>query len=204
LSLWRLPRRGDQLTHGRHDSHEATKRVKPTHLGFDNAVANAFIGGWQLSTNSTIQSGVPMTLNIGIYNAGTNNPLPDRPSFSGVGVEAFNVFNDPSWGAPNANILAGAAFPGAPANAAHQGFESSAPRRFQCDKFSWALSICSKPGPQPFGTDEPERMRTAIQTLHNSFREANIPHIYYESPGTDHEWQTWRRDLKDLASRLFQ
>jgi hypothetical protein len=37
-------------------------------------------------------------------------------------VEAFNVFNHPSWGAPNANILAGAAFPGAPANAAHQGF----------------------------------------------------------------------------------
>jgi hypothetical protein len=158
-------------------------------LGFDNVVANAFIGGWQLSTNSTIQSGVPMTLTTGINNAGTNNPLPDRPSFSGVGdgylstptptsqglrwfdpasfivspqgtfgnvgrntmitphfqsidlalakrfimpysehhsvqlrVEAFNVFNHPSWGAPNANILAGTSFPGAPANAAHQGF----------------------------------------------------------------------------------
>jgi hypothetical protein len=37
-------------------------------------------------------------------------------------MEAFNVFNHPVWGAPNANILAGAAFPGAPANAAHQGF----------------------------------------------------------------------------------
>jgi enterochelin esterase family protein len=24
------------------------------------------------------------------------------------------------------------------------------------------------------------------------------------SPGTDHEWQTWRRDLKDFAPRLFQ
>jgi enterochelin esterase family protein len=33
--------------------------------------------------------------------------------------------------------------------------------------------------------------------------EANIRHIYYESPGTDHEWQTWRRDLKDFAPRLF-
>jgi hypothetical protein len=32
------------------------------------------------------------------------------------------VFNHPVWGAPNGNILAGAAFPGAPANAAHQGF----------------------------------------------------------------------------------
>jgi len=37
-------------------------------------------------------------------------------------MEAFNVLNHPSWGAPNGNILAGAAFPGAPANAAHQGF----------------------------------------------------------------------------------
>jgi hypothetical protein len=32
------------------------------------------------------------------------------------------VFNHPSWGAPNGNILAGAAFSGAPSNAAHQGF----------------------------------------------------------------------------------
>jgi enterochelin esterase family protein len=26
----------------------------------------------------------------------------------------------------------------------------------------------------------------------------------YKSPGTDHEWQTWRRDPKDFAPRLFQ
>ena len=25
-----------------------------------------------------------------------------------------------------------------------------------------------------------------------------------EWPGTDHEWQTWRRDLKDFAPRLFR
>jgi hypothetical protein len=37
-------------------------------------------------------------------------------------LEAFNVFNHPSWGAPNGNITQGAAFPGAAANAAHQGF----------------------------------------------------------------------------------
>ena len=37
-------------------------------------------------------------------------------------VEAFNVLNHPVWGAPNGNILAGGAFPGAPENAAHQGF----------------------------------------------------------------------------------
>ena len=54
------------------------------------------------------------------------------------------------------------------------------------------------------GTQEPERMRAGIQRLHTSLTEANIPHVYYESPGTDHEWQTWRRDLKDFAPRLFR
>ncbi len=53
------------------------------------------------------------------------------------------------------------------------------------------------------GTVEPERMRAGIQRLHASLLEANIQHVYYESPGTDHEWQTWRRDLKDFAPRLF-
>jgi enterochelin esterase family protein len=53
------------------------------------------------------------------------------------------------------------------------------------------------------GTEEPENMRTGIQRLHKSLLEANIQHVYYESPGTDHEWQTWRRDLKDFAPRLF-
>jgi hypothetical protein len=37
-------------------------------------------------------------------------------------LEAFNVFNHPSWGAPSGNIRAGAPFPGAPSNAARQGF----------------------------------------------------------------------------------
>jgi enterochelin esterase family protein len=54
------------------------------------------------------------------------------------------------------------------------------------------------------GTAEPERMRTGLQRFHESLSEAGIQHIYYESPGTDHEWQTWRRDLKDFAPRLFQ
>jgi len=53
------------------------------------------------------------------------------------------------------------------------------------------------------GTEEPENMREGIRRLHKSLLEANIKHVYYESPGTDHEWQTWRRDLKDFASRLF-
>ena len=54
------------------------------------------------------------------------------------------------------------------------------------------------------GTKEPERMRTGLLRLHSSLEEANIQHVFYESPGTDHEWQTWRRDLKEFAPRLFR
>ena len=54
------------------------------------------------------------------------------------------------------------------------------------------------------GTEEPERMKQGIEKLHASFDEAKIQHVFYESPGTSHEWQTWRRDLQDFAPRLFQ
>jgi enterochelin esterase family protein len=54
------------------------------------------------------------------------------------------------------------------------------------------------------GTKEPEMMRAGLLRLHTSLQDANIQHVFYESPGTDHEWQTWRRDLKDFAPRLFQ
>lgn len=54
------------------------------------------------------------------------------------------------------------------------------------------------------GTKEPERMRAGLLRLRDSLDEAHIQHVFYESPGTDHEWQTWRRDLKDFAGRLFQ
>jgi enterochelin esterase-like enzyme len=54
------------------------------------------------------------------------------------------------------------------------------------------------------GTEEPERMREGIRRLHASLSEAGIAHVYVESPGTDHEWQTWRRNLKDFVPRLFR
>ena len=54
------------------------------------------------------------------------------------------------------------------------------------------------------GTVEPERMREGIRRFHAALTEAGIQHVYWESPGTDHEWQTWRRNLKDFAPRLFR
>jgi len=54
------------------------------------------------------------------------------------------------------------------------------------------------------GTAEPAGFLERIRGLHTSLTEAGIQHVYWESPGTDHEWQTWRRDLKDFAPRLFR
>lgn len=54
------------------------------------------------------------------------------------------------------------------------------------------------------GTAEAERFTTRIRAFHQSLLDAGIEHVYWESPGTDHEWQTWRRNLKDFAPRLFR
>lgn len=51
------------------------------------------------------------------------------------------------------------------------------------------------------GSDEhPERTRR----LSDALNAAGINTIYYESPGTAHEFLTWRRCLKEFAPRLFK
>ena len=54
------------------------------------------------------------------------------------------------------------------------------------------------------GTAEPERMATSIKTFHEALDKAGIKTVYYESPGTAHEWLTWRRDLNEFAPLLFK
>jgi len=54
------------------------------------------------------------------------------------------------------------------------------------------------------GTAEAERFLIGIRGLHEGLNAAGIEHVYVESQGTDHEWQTWRRALKDFAPRLFK
>jgi len=39
---------------------------------------------------------------------------------------------------------------------------------------------------------------------HEALQKLGIRNIYYESPDTAHEWQTWRRSLYQLAPLLFQ
>ena len=54
------------------------------------------------------------------------------------------------------------------------------------------------------GTAEPQRMYESVNHYHEALDKAGIRHVYYESPGTSHEWLTWRRSLHEFAPRLFQ
>ncbi|MDZ7346380.1 MAG: alpha/beta hydrolase-fold protein [candidate division KSB1 bacterium] len=54
------------------------------------------------------------------------------------------------------------------------------------------------------GTDEPERMYQSVNNFHKELERIGVKHIYYESPGTAHEWLTWRRSLYRFASLLFK
>jgi enterochelin esterase family protein len=37
-----------------------------------------------------------------------------------------------------------------------------------------------------------------------ALKEAGVNSVYYESPNTAHEWQTWRRSLHEFAPLLFK
>ena len=54
------------------------------------------------------------------------------------------------------------------------------------------------------GTAEPPNMYQSVKSYHDALEKAGIKHGYYESPGTSHEWLTWRRCLKEFAPLLFQ
>jgi enterochelin esterase-like enzyme len=54
------------------------------------------------------------------------------------------------------------------------------------------------------GTQEPDQFKVGIAGAVEALRSAGVRLEYYESNGTAHEWQTWRRDLNDFAPRLFR
>lgn len=54
------------------------------------------------------------------------------------------------------------------------------------------------------GTAEPERFRAGIGGATQALQAAGVRVVYFESNGTAHEWQTWRRDLIDFVPRLFR
>jgi enterochelin esterase-like enzyme len=53
------------------------------------------------------------------------------------------------------------------------------------------------------GTEE-QRFHQSAKALHEALAQAGIKSVFVDSPGTAHEWQTWRRALYDFAPRLFR
>jgi enterochelin esterase-like enzyme len=51
---------------------------------------------------------------------------------------------------------------------------------------------------------EEGRFATVVHDVHDSLEKAGIKNVLFESPGTAHEWLTWRRSLIDFAPRLFK
>jgi enterochelin esterase-like enzyme len=49
-----------------------------------------------------------------------------------------------------------------------------------------------------------ESFVAGMMAMHKALDAAGVEHVMFESPGTSHEWQTWRRCLHDFAPRLFQ
>jgi enterochelin esterase-like enzyme len=54
------------------------------------------------------------------------------------------------------------------------------------------------------GTKEPERMYQTVNNFKKELDKAGIKNVYYESPGTGHEWLNWRRCLHEFAPLLFK
>jgi len=53
------------------------------------------------------------------------------------------------------------------------------------------------------GTAE-DRIHASTVAMHEALDKAGVTNVFYSSPGTDHEWQTWRRSLLEFAGRLFR
>ena len=54
------------------------------------------------------------------------------------------------------------------------------------------------------GTAEGDRFYQSVKGYRDALEKAGIETVYHESPGTAHEWQTWRRCLREFAPLLFQ
>jgi enterochelin esterase-like enzyme len=53
------------------------------------------------------------------------------------------------------------------------------------------------------GSAEGERFHNSVKNYREALEKAGIKTVFYESPGTAHEWQTWRRSLREFAPLLF-
>jgi enterochelin esterase family protein len=53
-----------------------------------------------------------------------------------------------------------------------------------------------------FGSLEPGA--PADKTAADALKQAGVKSYFYESTGSTHEWQTWRRSFNEFARLLFQ
>jgi enterochelin esterase family protein len=53
------------------------------------------------------------------------------------------------------------------------------------------------------GTEE-KWIHDGIKGAADALKASGVGVVFFESPGTAHEWLTWRRDLHDFAPRLFR
>jgi enterochelin esterase-like enzyme len=54
------------------------------------------------------------------------------------------------------------------------------------------------------GTKEPNPFPASVGAFRAMLDKQGIKHIFYQSPGTAHEWLTWRRDLQQYAGLIFK
>ncbi len=89
---------------------------------------------------------------------------------------------------------AGGGFGGAPfdAKTAHGGVMADADAFNKKVRLLW-LGVGTAEG----------RLYDGIKGYHEALDKAGIKNVYYESPGTAHEWLTWRRCLHEFAPLLF-
>jgi enterochelin esterase-like enzyme len=53
------------------------------------------------------------------------------------------------------------------------------------------------------GTAEPSFIHNSVTTFRDALDKGGIKYTFFSSPGTSHEWLTWRRSLNDFAPQLF-
>ncbi|MGB8491094.1 MAG: alpha/beta hydrolase-fold protein [Bacteroidales bacterium] len=68
----------------------------------------------------------------------------------------------------------------------------SKPAEFEKQVKVFYISMGSKEGPN------------TGRSIHEQLEKAGIRHVYFEAPGTAHEFQTWRKSLYGFAQLLFQ
>jgi enterochelin esterase-like enzyme len=137
------------------------------------------------------------------YIDSTFRTIPDREhrALAGLSMGGFQAFN---IGLSHLDLFssiggfsgAGGGFGAAPIDlkTAHNGVMADA------DAFNRRVPILF----MSIGTVEPQRMQDSVRSYHDALTQARIKTVFYESPGTSHEWLTWRRSLHEFAPLLFQ